>query len=200
MNTNFDPKSVSSSTLTRPLKLDEIQPLCDRDIAQMKENLNCTSGNQIIRLAFTPSFKQVSWHLTRAEIMAKAIFSKIPQAKGAITESRQSWIYWDHDLRAQELVIIRLVSLNHMDIEQRKSEVISLLEAAVREAAEWNLPKVFLWSPDEIVSNAVKTIYRRDELSSVFEDGTQHLPSLRWHAEKSIENVNWEYNEYFAWC
>lgn len=169
----------------------------------MIQKFQAIQDKEKTHIAFTPSYSQVSWHLARTEFMAKLLLGTVPEVKGAITQNSNSWIYWDHDLRPAELTIIRIATMDQSNPEQVLSEVIQLLEAAVNEASEWKLPKIGVWNPDELTTAALKEISERQKgtLDLGFEDREDHaIPSLRWREDKSLNNVVWDSNEYYAWC
>jgi hypothetical protein len=199
----FAHHALLSTVSTKPLKLDDIQGLCEQDTAQIKRHLQSIQDKEKTHIALAPSFAQVSWHLKRAEFMANILFNKIPHIKGAITKSGSSWLYWDHDLRANELVVLRIVSLDQFSAEEHRADVRLLLEAAIKEAAQWEIPKVFIWNPNKLCSEVVDELCGWDErhlLKATYEDRDNHIPSLRWRGDKSVEDVVWDYNEYYAWC
>ena len=204
ISNRFSPEKASLFTSTKPIKLEDIRELCERDKALMKKRFQSIHDKEKTHITFTSSFPQVSWHLIRTEFMAKILLNKIPQIKGAITESGKSWIYWDHDLRAKELVIIRLVSENHNDAPHSVVEdAEALLTAAVKEAVEWDIPKVCIWNPDKLISDAANKISGGHDgsLQTVYEDRGDHaIPSLRWREDKPVDDVVWDFNEYYAWC
>src|ERR1700760_1687969 len=110
----FPHASTQLSTITNPLKLEDLQSLCERDTTQMSNKFQSIQDNEKTRIAFKPSHAQISWHLNRAEFVSNILLQSIPHQKGAITEGGSSWVCWDHDLRASELVIIRMGSLGQV--------------------------------------------------------------------------------------
>jgi hypothetical protein len=194
---------TKSNSLTKPLRLDDLPSLCAKDTDAMVQSFRKIRDKEKTHIAFTPSYAQVAWHLARTEYMSKILLGVVPQFKGAITQSTNSWIYWDHDLRPCELTIIRIATIDRSNTEQVFSEVTQLLEAAVKEAAEWKLPKIGIWNPDTIVTAALKEVGERQNgtLDILFEDREDHaIPSLRWREDKSLDSVVWDSNEYYAWC
>ena len=197
----FNREAIKPAASTKRLKLEDIQSLCEQDTAQIKTYIRSIQDKEKTHIALAPTFAQVSWHMRRAEIMADVLLKKNPQIRGAITENRASWLYWDHDLRANELVIIRIVLIDHTNIEATRIDLRALLEAAIREATEWNIPKVCIWNPDSLCRETVDEICREGSLfNAVYEGRDNHIPSLRWREDKSVEDVVWDFNEYYGWC
>jgi GNAT superfamily N-acetyltransferase len=205
MEDDFQPSSLSSTVRVTLLSEDDIAALCDKDVSAMEQKFQALAELKDGRthVAFVPSFTQCSWHFTRDAYVTRVMCKRKLQYRGAATANGASWLYWDHDVREQKLKILRIVTSKDDSAEKKISDVKALLEAALREAKEWGLPTVLVWSPDRQVTTAVTDIWREngERLHLVFDERQSgSIPSLRWKNGKEISDLVWEDNEYYAWC
>lgn len=193
-----------SPVATRPLRKEDLPPLCERDDADTRARMAALPDDGKIHVAFAPSLAQIEWQLARESFMVGVIHPGRPiERRGAITEDGESWILWDHDWRENKLKVLRIVTPGPMTEERRAADAAVLLQAAMEEAAAWGLPKVLVWNPDEAITAAVKGVSNENVglVTVVFDerlDGS--IPCLRWKGGKGTENVTWEDNLYYAWC
>ncbi|KAK7718641.1 hypothetical protein SLS64_002601 [Diaporthe eres] len=115
--------------------------LCARDVESVKEEMRETNISEDQTLAaVAPTADLVNLLQERANFMASKLFGKVTEHRGAISEAGNSWIYWYHDFRKQQLAVLRI----HLpdDPDQRQPEqVAGLLSDALQEALAWELPK-----------------------------------------------------------
>ena len=193
---------VSYPGRTRYLATDEISVLCDQDVALLEQKFKAGFGDDKTHVAFAPTWAQVAWHFARCQFMAGEMFGREIERRGVITTSGKSWAYFDHDFRENKIKILRIVSLHDETSPERDEEIAALLEAAMVEAAEWNLPKVLVWDPDRVYEKAMKMVTdKHKEIDVVFdsrEDGS--IPSFRWRGGADCGNTVWEENHYYCWC
>ncbi|KAL2186690.1 hypothetical protein L209DRAFT_755422 [Thermothelomyces heterothallicus CBS 203.75] len=202
------------------LTADEVAPLCERDVAAIRERFERlarsgggggaadNNGKKQTHIAFLPTPEQMAWHFTRDKYVCQKLLGREVVHRGARTEDQgggggSGWICWDHDLREKKLKVLRIVTREQDGPEARRGAVRKLLLAALAEAKGWGLPKVLVWSPGAEVAGAATDIWRElgPEVSVTFEereDGS--IPSLRWKGGKGPEEIVWESNEYYAWC
>ncbi|TPX13932.1 uncharacterized protein E0L32_005632 [Thyridium curvatum] len=188
---------------TRYLSKDELPALCERDVADLKERLAGLPDDGKTHIAFSPTWSQVAWHFAREEFMARAMFSRAIERRGAATEDGRSWAIWDHDFREKKLKVQRIVTTRPESEERRVEDVAALLQAAVAEAAAWDLPKVLLWNPDEAFTLGAKGVGNAMEgsVKVIFDerlDGS--IPCFRWKGGKDTSATVWEDNYYYCWC
>lgn len=200
----------------------DVPSLCEADCALLRAHLervaasssssssassSSPSGGEDEKtyIAFLPDYTQISWHFARASYVAEVMRQgREIKNRGAKTRDGESWLYWDHDLRESKLKILRVViGERENDRATATAAAKALLRAAVKEAQDWDLPKVLVWAPGEAVSLAATELWREGggKLGVVFderEDGS--IPSLRWKGGEHVERVVWEANEYYAWC
>lgn len=204
--------SAEPSMGTRYLALDDLAPLCDRDVAALKAKFTQLAADQTkTHVAFAPDFAQISWQMAREDFMTETLHNKSVERRGAITASGDSWVYWIHDWREKTLKILRIVTdaaaeeeeEGSSTEEQRIWDIVELLRAAAAEAAAWGLKKVLLWNPDGTVTRGIKGFhnFHENEVDVIFDERPDTaIPSLRWQGGRSTADTVWEDNQYYAWC
>lgn len=195
---------------TRYLKIDELPPLCEKDVAMIKAKFaKLAADHTKTHIAFAPDFAQISWQLAREQFMAGILFKRQIERRGAITTNGRSWVYWDHDWREKKLKIMRLATLDPdpdttvaaASEEEKVWDVVELLQAAAAEAAEWGLKKVLVWSPDATTTQGIKGFHNlyEKEVDVIFDERTDgSIPSFRWKGGRSTADTRWEDNHYYA--
>lgn len=202
--------SVPEPAATRYLTLEELKPLCDKDVAGVKAKFQrLASDHRKTHVAFSPSYAQVAWQLAREQFMADIMFKRAIERRGAITTNGRSWIYWDHDWREKKLKVLRIVSLDSdpetgitiMD-ESKIRDIVELLRAAAAEAAEWGLDKVLIWNPDNNATKGIKGFhnYHEDDVDVIFDERNSSIPCFRWKGGRSTQGTIWEDSYYYCWC
>lgn len=185
------------------LKEEDVEPLCELDIKALKVKFEKLATDGKTHMAFLPSFTQMAWHFARDKYVAKIMTDRDVVNRGAKVEDGKTWLYWDHDLREKKLKILRIVTNSEDGVEKSKADIKALLLAALKEAKDWDLPKVLVWSPSPEVDLAAVELWKdTDHKVHVHlderDDGS--IPSLRWKGGKDMKDVVWEENEYFEWC
>lgn len=194
----------------RYLALEDLKPLCDQDVAQVKAKFQrLASDHRKTHVAFSPSYAQISWLLVREQFMAGILFKREIERRGAISSNGRSWVYWEHDWRGKQLKVLKIVNLESdpetgvtvMD-EAKIWDIVELLQAAAAEAAEWGLQKVLLWNPDDNTTRGIKGFhnYHAEEADVVFDERNSSIPSLRWKGGRGKDATIWEDNYYYCWC
>ncbi|KAH0551363.1 hypothetical protein GP486_007424, partial [Trichoglossum hirsutum] len=157
------PPGSSHSTDAKPLAASDLPPLCDRDVAAIIQDIRdapLMPGTHT-RLAFLPSYAQAEWHFGAEDHVASKLFTdRMPEVKGAISQSGETWGYWVHDFTENILLFLRLVSLyppsSSAEEEKAILELSDVLRAAQVEAATWAFKSVVLWNPDRRTLGACK--------------------------------------------
>lgn len=162
-------------------------------------------GAESQHVAFEPSHAQAHWHFAREEFVSQKLFGRMPEVKGAITPDGQSWIYWDRNFGEKKMNVQRIVQPELVVHESEKvlNTATALLEASIAQAAEWELKKVVVWNPNDVIARAAEALRLRfaRELVVTLEERTDgSIPSLRWKDDESLEKVVWDQNEYYGWC
>ncbi|KUI73381.1 hypothetical protein VM1G_08952 [Cytospora mali] len=205
-----DKFSLPEPAATRYLTLEELEPLCNKDVAGVKAKFqNLASDHQKTHVAFSPSYAQIAWQLAREQFMAGIMFKREIQRRGAITTNGRSWIYWDHDWRENKLKIMRIVCLDTdpetgvtIMNESKMWDIVELLRAAAAEAAEWGLQKVLIWNPDDNTTRGIKGFhnFHEEDVDVIFDERNSSIPSFRWKGGRGKQDTVWEDNYYYCWC
>jgi hypothetical protein len=157
-----------------------------------------TSTDQMLA-AVVPSADLIKLLQERADFMASIQFGKMTEHRGAITESGESWIYWYHDFRKQQLAVLRI----HLpdEAEARQPEQVSgLLLDALEEALAWCLPKVTVWDANPLVLQALDLLNNKHAVKVTHGQREQRsIPSLRWKGGGASKPVTLHCNEFYAW-
>jgi hypothetical protein len=187
------------------LKQNALESLCQQDV----ENLLNTYANSHkaratstkTQLAFLPSFHQACWHYAKEEYMHKQS-GQPPTIKGAISTSGRTWMYWYHDIGASKLKIQRVVLLDQGEHQRNEEELYLLFRQALKCAADWNIKKVIAWRPcDDVRRAALKVESAINAVTVRFEEReNSSIPSLRMVESRGGESIEWDANEYYAWC
>jgi hypothetical protein len=83
------------------------------------------------------------------------------------------------------------------DEEYLTRGVKETVEIAQKEAAEWKIAEVQMWNPDE----KLKALVKRSGVKFGFVDRDKDsIASLRWYGDGNTADVDWVYNEKYAWC
>jgi len=186
-----------------PLRDSELRDLCNQDTGALCNRfLQPLPGDDKIRVAFIPSFEQISWHLAREDYMAKALHDgdKSP-VRGVISQSRRAWLIWHFDFVERKLKVQRIVLLDRSERERNVKELVALLRFAQWQARARGIERVVVWKPcDEIKQAADLLADRYSETKSILEDRDSSIPSLRRRWGLPTDAISWEHNEYYAWC
>lgn len=149
--------------------------------------------------AVAPSADLINLLQGRANFMASKKFGKATEHPGAITKPEESWIYWYHDFRKQQLAVLRIHLPDEFDGRQPE-QVSSLLLDALEEAQAWHLPKVTVWDANPVVLQAFDLL--KDRHAVEVTSGQRHqrsIPSLRWKGGDGSKMIKLHCNEFYAW-
>jgi GNAT superfamily N-acetyltransferase len=182
----------------------EMPSLCDLDLRLLTQKFKQLGEHDDgkTHVAFAPSTEQIEWHVTRDVYKAPLLAGREVIHHGAMIGN--NWLYWEHDYRKNKLQILRIVTAEGATPEEKSTAIASLLQMALLEAKDWNLPRILVWNPDEHVTAAAKKLgtILSEAVTIVFderEDGS--LPSLRWCPSEPLKGeIVWEENFYYAWC
>ncbi|KAI3394991.1 hypothetical protein diail_1880 [Diaporthe ilicicola] len=178
----------------------DISSLCERDVESVKKEMLKTqiSADQTLA-SVAPTADVVNLLQERASFVASKQCGKITQRRGAISGSEESWIYWYHDFRKEQLAVLR-VHLPDESNQRQFEEVASLLLDALEEASAWTLPKVTVWDANPDVIQALNLL--KDQHGVEITSGQRSLrsiPSLRWKGGEGSKKVTLRFNEFYAW-
>lgn len=198
--------SLPETPKTRYLTLEELEPLCEKDVAAMKAKFNkLASDHTRTHVGFAPDYAQISWHLAREQSTTDVMFSQQIKRHGAITTSGRSWVYWDRDWHEKTLKVMRFVTLETdqrtgaaVSEEQKIRDVFELLQAAAAEAVECGLKKILVWNPDATTKRGIKGFHNfHEDVDVIFDERKDaSIPSFRWKGGRSTRDTTWEDNYY----
>lgn len=201
--------SVSSDSQAQPIiGFDSLQELCSKDEGLLRAALTRRakeSGRTAV--ALVPSLDQILWHLYREDFVTNAIFDRTPSIRGAVYGSpgKRVWALWMRGyyggiekIEGNTLHILRFVLEDESSDEEYLTRgVKEIVEIAQKEAAEWKIAEVQMWNPDE----KLKALVKRSGVKFEFVDRDKDsIASLRWYGDGNTADVDWVYNEKYAWC
>ncbi|EMD91408.1 hypothetical protein COCC4DRAFT_48001 [Bipolaris maydis ATCC 48331] len=213
----------SSLPTARPLYAEDLQDLCETDVALVRRELESRPKGSNTAVALIPNIETIRWHHAREEFVANELHSKKPQVKGAIVgteKGKRVWCYWTRmwynqdptDTKGNTLYILRVVtedggcegSSSHANGTARDDShadaVAALLAMAQREAEEWKMEKVEMWAPSLTALAAAKRLHPS---ANVVHRDVDSVASLRWYPEHKgpvANKIDWVINEKYAWC
>lgn len=214
----------SSLPESRPLYASDIAELCAIDEQLIRQHMAKAVSGDRTAVAIVPSVTQLQWHHAREEFVAKELYGKIPEVKGAIvgTEPGQRvWCYWTrvyttpNETKDNTLHILRLVieDPNHSDFTAANEEGVrkahdsyiakataSLFAAAQLEAGKWAMGQTDIWNPTSTTLAGAKML---DPSATVEHREKESIASLRWYGSEEgnpVEHVDWICNEKYGWC
>lgn len=182
------------------------------------------SRDPAVLVALVTDLRTMQWHHSREEFVAKELFDKLPEVKGAIVRGQEGsrvWSIWTRTFGNEKdghtLNILRIVIEGEEDFErqtlghepsmssvgssnqQRVLAAASVLQAARQEAAAWKMQDVRIWNPTSLVTLAVKHL---DPSATLVHRDGESIASLRWRSpgmDPGVE-VRWVVNEKYGWC
>ena len=211
----------------RPLYPADLDDLCKLDEALIRESMKQSSlHSDKMFIAVIPDIETIRWHHAREEFVAKELYNKTPDIKGAIVGTevgKRVWCYWtrmwyndDPEVTTSNtLHVLRLVveEKGLFNWEKHTPEeaaemaayipsITALLALAQRQAAEWRMAEVEVWNPTDATIKAVRAI---EPNAQVIARDQQSISSLKWYGKRTqegpvVEYVDWIGNEKYGWC
>lgn len=211
-NVNLLPDNLPAS---KSLLAEDLHVLCNIDEAQLRAKMKRTSSQTSgVQVAFIPDVQTLQWHHAREEFISAELLNRNPAIKGAIVEGQEEriWCVWTRSFGNTEsenvLHVLRLVIESKMkyndsiashegSCDSHILSTASVLSAAKREAANWNLQNVEIWNPTPITVLAARKL---DPSSVIIDRDMASIPSLRWYGQNPSTVVKWALNEKYGWC
>ncbi|KAI1363139.1 hypothetical protein F5Y08DRAFT_252686 [Xylaria arbuscula] len=194
------PTSRPNLPSTRPVLRAEVPALCIRDVRDVESHFAALPPRPLeSHICVLPTANIITWLHDRVDFMSTKITGAPPQNRGSICESADSWLFWCHDFRKQQLAIQRVrAPLEATD--NNLNALAAMLLDAVEEARIWKLSKVILWDPTDDLVSAMQILER--DFGIVCHNGERinsSIPSLRWkHADETSKTV-FHFREFYTW-
>lgn len=209
--------------VARPLYAEDLAGLCGSDVAAVKKSLESRPKGSNIAVALLPDVETIQWHHAREDFVATELHGKTPKVKGAMVgteKGKRIWCYWTRmwsnsdpaEDKGNTLHILRLVveeagcdstSNGVQDASAshgHDAAVAALMLLAQREAAEWKMEHVEIWSPSPVTVSAAQKL---DPAAKVISRDAESIASLQWYPEHKgpvASKIDWVGNEKYGWC
>lgn len=211
---SLEPARRESTTCVRPLNEEDLEVMCKLDGELVWTALASPSQNGKSRFAILPDWDHMRWHHRKEEFVCERLFGKTPNVKGAVAGELGSriWVVWTHryyehpdNASGNTLYILRLGVEDQRDgmtqsgVDVQVENLRLVLEAARAEAFEWDLQTIQLWDPSPTVTEWIERTGIPHRAEKRTEEG---IGCLRWYGkgEGKQHEIDWLYNEKYAWC
>ncbi|KAF1840802.1 uncharacterized protein K460DRAFT_295557 [Cucurbitaria berberidis CBS 394.84] len=215
---------ASSLPAARPLYAEDLEELCEIDVASVRRNLESRPKGSKTAVALLPDIETIRWHHARENFVGMELHRKAPNIKGAIVgteKGKRVWCYWTRmwynqnpaEAKGNTMHILRLViedgvwgdtaasNVNGNSVDHSHDAAIAaLLVVAQREAEEWKMEHVEMWAPTPA---ALAAAQRLDPSAKVVARDTESIASLQWFPEHDgpvADKIDWIGNEKYGWC
>ncbi|ODH47797.1 hypothetical protein GX48_06134 [Paracoccidioides brasiliensis] len=197
--------------LVRFMQANDVKKLmCSDEVLQRDRQVlrEASHRSQRAKVGFLPDYAAMSWHWAREEFYSRILVPERgePKVKGACVESRGVFICWNRSFGRTEkdnvLFILRLLYEEPKSPAEEKAVAEALAATLYRaqlEAHNWGKNRVDIWNPTPVVEKAVKMLC---PTAQVEHREKSSICSLKWNgAQLGLgEDVDWFWNEKFAWC
>lgn len=179
---------------------DEMSDLCNRDIAQLRSQVEAYDLAPDTSLVTTlPIPEQLEWYQEMAKLQSLAwCEGREVEAVGAVCEEADTWILWYQDFNRKELKIVR-VKPGYGNPDLTKQTLVKLLSRAMEEALSWKgiLLKIVIWDPSFELHGALEMLGKELVFApkSEMRDGVNQT-SIRWAKGENRKTIFWP-NEYY---
>lgn len=207
----YDLSSRANLPKARTLVADDVRKcMCsDRVLQKERESLRAASEKTpIAHVAILPDFDHFVWHWAREEFYAEKLHDDQapPLIKGAGEDKAKVYCAWNRNFgetpQDNTLFILRWVydePTTPEETEATAKAMAAILRRAQLEAHEWDMAKVDVWNPTPLLQKAVAML---DSPAELVHREKSSIASLRWTgaAQGLGEEVEWLWNEKYAWC
>ncbi|KAE8147599.1 hypothetical protein BDV25DRAFT_159977 [Aspergillus avenaceus] len=181
--------------------------MCNDEIVRKELGLLRTVSQRSpgAKVAILPSFEHYKWHWAREEFLANILRKdkKPPLIKGAGEDKSRVYCAWNRNFgetpEENTLYILRWIYDEPTSAEETEATaraMAAILKRAQLEAYEWNMAKVQFWNPTPLMEKAVAML---DPTAKIIHREMDSVACLKWNgAEK--KDVEWLWNEKYAWC
>lgn len=202
--------SASSDTLLKVIRPEDIPALAAADEALVRAAVANAPPSPKSVVAILPDTDQIRWHAAREALQCERLLSRVPTTHGVLytaPSSSRVWAIWkrNHSAPATEpdkntLFILRFVVEDEKSIsdEDLSKAIDAIISAARREASEWACGKVEMWNPSARLRRLAEGNSNLEAEYVIREDDS--ITSLRWFGQGTTDDVEWIFNEKYAWC
>ncbi|ORY58055.1 uncharacterized protein BCR38DRAFT_75647 [Pseudomassariella vexata] len=192
----FPANDQTSLPNSRLLSNAEIPELCNRDVADLKDNFEkATVGAEEVHLAVLPTPDMITYLHEWGDVLTLKTLGKTPQVHGAICEAADTWIYWHHSV---EKILITRVRTPPKSSQGSSEALVSLLLHALEEARKWGFPKVTAWEPSSELLSALEFIKKNFGIEVQTGQRPNSITSVRWKGSDQTKKTILHLNESYA--
>lgn len=189
------------------IHFDDLPPLVAADEQLIRREIANPPEGQTpgIRVAILPDLDQIHWHLAREGFVCDQLFSRRPTAHGALyttPSGGRAWAIWARSFSGtvdqpdkNTLYILRFVVEEGVKDGQLREALAAIVAVARKQAADWACASVQMWNPEEKVKSAAESLGAKYEVRL-----KGSIASLHTFSDHPRENVEWLFNEKYAWC
>ncbi|KAF5862023.1 hypothetical protein ETB97_012261 [Aspergillus alliaceus] len=193
----------------RTLVADDVRRfMCNDDIVQKElDTLRVASQKSpSAKVAVVPDFDHFKWHWAREEYYTRILFKDraSPLIKGAGDEQSKVFCAWNRNFGStpeeNTLYILRWVydePTSPEETEKTARAIAAIIKRAQLEAHAWNMSKVQFWNPTPVLERAIAIL---DPTARVIHREQDSIACLRWTGAEKAKDVEWFWNEKYAWC
>ncbi|KAI0967042.1 hypothetical protein F4678DRAFT_475489 [Xylaria arbuscula] len=184
---------------TRSVLSTDISKLCMQDVRDVENHMEklLPPANES-HVCVLPTANLITFLHARSDFVGTRIHGALPKRYGSMCESANSWLYWHHDFRKQQLAVQRVRVAAGIN-QTHRDAIVSLLLDAIEEACMWKFSKVILWDPSPELFGAMQILQEKFNIQSetVARDN-KSVPLLRWrHADES-NRIVFHFNEFYT--
>ncbi|EAW14448.1 uncharacterized protein ACLA_074860 [Aspergillus clavatus NRRL 1] len=208
----YDQSPGANLPKARTFGADDVRDcMCSDEVLQKeRESLRAASNENpgVNKVAILPDFDHFTWHWAREEFYVEKLHADRapPQIKGAGEDQARVYCAWTRNFgetpQDNTLYILRWVydePTTPEETEALAKAMAAILRRAQLEAHEWDMAKVDFWNPTPLLQKAVGLL---DSPAELIHREKSSIASLRWTgATLGLgDEVEWVWNEKYAWC
>lgn len=198
----------------RTLKAEDVRDsMCSEKILRkerelLKRDSEKSPHKSIVAIA--PDYDHFLWHWAREEFYADKLFphtdKAFPSTKGAGVDGAGVYCAWNRNFGEtpleNTLFILRWVYDEPTSPAEERAKIeamAAIMRRAQFEAHRWNMQTVEFWNPTPLMLKAVALV---DPSADLVHREKDSIASLKWNGDKlGLGNdVEWRWNEKYAWC
>lgn len=214
-----DKSSLTQAAHVRPVHAKDVHTLAELDERLIRARFTKRPLSAPTAFTVLPDAETLAWHHAREEFVGNELFGKEPQLKGARAEyddgtgaKADVWAIWTRrwsDLKEESVLQVLRIVVNGGERPASEQALAAataaVLHTAQREAHEWGLSHVEVWSPSDVTRHAAALLLGKEMKEGVeVVERDESIASLNWFEtsddKDDNEEVEWLNNEKFGWC